>query len=294
VLSPDRFWTSAPDRWSPEVIAKLEAALSRKAQGAGPPLALPLPGGGRAYRNPVTGRVVPSVTTVLKILAKPELEAWKLRQVAEAAVEHYGHLGRLMADVSFEEAVQRLARVPDQVAERAAKRGTAVHAYAEAWAKGEPLPELVPEHEGYLRAFCSFVNEWRPVFTGAEVTVWAEEAGYAGTLDAWAVVEVEGRLVVADWKTSKTVHPEAALQLAALANAPEVVHPDGRREPAPKVEGGLIVRLGADGNFEVVPVDVGADSPSWCAFRALVEVWWVLQGHLVNGEEPLAKAIAKV
>lgn len=272
----------------------MEGALSRKAQGAGPPLALSLPSGGRAYRDPLSGRVVPSVTTVLRLLAKPELEHWKLRQVAAAAVEHYGYLGRLVADVGPEEAAYRLARVPERVAGEAARRGTLVHAYAEAWAKGEPLPELVPEHEGYLRAFRSFVNEWRPVFTGAEVTVWAEEAGYAGTLDTWAVVEVEGRLVIADWKTSKTVHPEAALQLAALANAPEVVHPDGRRERAPKVQGGLVVRLGADGSFEVVPEDVGADSPSWCAFRALVEVWWVLQGHLVNGEEPLARATAKV
>jgi hypothetical protein len=256
-----------------------------------PPLALPLPGGGRAYRDPLSGRVVPSVTTVLRLLAKPELEHWKLRQVAAAAVEHYGYLGRLVADVGPEEAAYRLARVPERVAGEAARRGTLVHAYAEAWAKGEPLPELVPEHEGYLRAFRSFVNEWRPVFTGAEVTVWAEEAGYAGTLDTWAVVEVEGRLMVVDYKTTGRVHPEAHLQLAALARAPEVIEPDGGRRPAPQVEGGLVVRLGADGSYELAEVDTRARGRPWQAFRALAEAWWVLQGGSLMNEALPAPAV---
>jgi len=253
-----------------------------------PPLAVALPGGGRAYRDPVTGRMVPSVTTVLKLLAQPELEGWKLRQVAEAAVEQHAYLGRLMGDVGFEEAVQRLAKVPDRVAAQAAWRGTLVHAYAEARAKSTEPPSLPEGLAGYCAAFESFTAERRPRFLGAEVTVWAEKAGYAGTLDAWATVELEGRLMVVDWKTSKTVHPEAALQLAALANAPEVVHPDGRREPVPKVAGGLVVRLGADGAYELASVDTRPRGRPWQAFRALAEAWWALNHEVLNRETALA------
>ena len=59
-----------------------------------PPLAITIPEG-RGYRDPLTGQVVPSVTTVLRLLAKPGLDAWKLRQVAEAAVHHHDHLEKL-------------------------------------------------------------------------------------------------------------------------------------------------------------------------------------------------------
>jgi len=252
-----------------------------------PPLAVPLPGDGRAYRDPVTGRMVPSVTTVLRLLAKPELEAWKLRQVAEAAVEQHAYLGRLMGDVGFEEAVRRLAQVPERAAGRAAERGTLVHAYAEARAKGGEPPSLPGELAGYCRAFESFMAEHRPRFLGAEVTVWDDVRRYAGTLDAWALVELEGRLVVVDYKTSSRVRPEAHLQLAALANAHEVVHPDGRREPAPKVAGGLVVRLGADGTYELASVDTRPRGRPAQAFRALAEAWWTLNHETLNRESAL-------
>jgi len=256
-----------------------------------PPLALPLPGGGRAYRDPLSGRVVPSVTTVLRLLAKPELEAWKLRQVAEAAVEHYGHLGRLMGDVGPEEAAYRLAQVPERVAGEAAQRGTLVHAYAEARAKAKEPPPLPGELAGYCAAFESFVAKHRPRFLGAEVTVWDDMWLYAGTLDALALMELEGRLVIVDWKTTGSVHLEAHLQLAALARAAELIEADGRRVPAPKVEGGLIVRLGADGSYELAEVDTRARGRPWQAFRALVEAWWVLQGGSLMNEALPAPAV---
>ncbi len=251
-----------------------------------PPLAITIPEG-RGYRDPLTGQVVPSVTTVLRLLAKPGLDAWKLRQVAEAAVHHHDHLEKLRLGHGDRVAVERLSQAANRIADRAAERGTAVHASAEAWAKGEPLPELASEHEGYAQAFRSFVGDWRPSFADAEVTIWDEELGYAGTLDARVVVEVEGRRHVIDYKTSKAVHPEAALQLAALANAPEVVHPHGRREPAPKVEGGLVVRLGADGGYGVHRVDIGFSGFAWQAFTHLVGIWWLMhRGDLVSEALP--------
>jgi hypothetical protein len=256
-----------------------------------PPLALPLPGGGRAYRDPLSGRLVPSVTTVLRLLAKPELEAWKLHQVAEAAVCHYGHLGHLVASVGPEEATYRLVQVPERVAGEAAQRGTLVHAYAEARAKAKEPPPLPGELAGYCAAFESFVAKHRPRFLGAEVTVWDDMWLYAGTLDAWALVEQEGRLVVVDYKTTSRVHPEAHLQLAALARAPEVIEPNGRRVPAPKVEGGLVVRLRADGSYELVEVDTRARGRPWQAFRALAEAWWALQGGSLMNEALPAPAI---
>jgi hypothetical protein len=258
-----------------------------------PPLALPLPSGGRAYRDPVTGRVVPSVTTVLRLLAKPELEAWKLRQVAVAAVEHYGHLGRLVASVGSEEAVYRLVQVPERVAGEAARRGTLVHTYAEARAKAKEPPPLPGELAGYCAAFESFVADHEPRFLGAEVTVWDDMWLYAGTLDAWALVEVEGRLMVVDYKTTSRVRPEAHLQLAALARAPEVIQFNGRRVPAPKVEGGLVVRLGADGSYEPVEVDIRPRGRPWQGFRALVEAWWALNHEMLNRESALDEEMTR-
>ena len=67
-----------------------------------------------------------------------------------------------------------------------------------------------------------------------EQTVWSDVYGYAGTMDLLAVVN--GKLTILDWKTSKALHPEYKLQVAAYAKALlEMGHGD--------VEQMIIVRL---------------------------------------------------
>ena len=56
-------------------------------------------------------------------------------------------------------------------------------------------------------------------FIENEITVYSKTHRYAGTIDA--VAEIEGKLIVLDWKTSNQIHNEHALQVAAYAKAYE-------------------------------------------------------------------------
>ena len=122
---------------------------------------------------------------------------------------------------------------------RAADRGTSVHDYLEAAAEGRSLPELTGDAARYQPAADRWLDSYQPRFVDAEFTVFGE--GYAGTADFLAVVD--GRLVIGDYKTSKRLYPEVALQLAAIRHAEVIVKPDGASRPVPPVEGCVAVLL---------------------------------------------------
>ena len=89
--------------------------------------------------------------------------------------------------------------------------------------------------------------------------------GYAGSGDLWATLN-NGAVAVLDYKTSKAIYPEAALQLAALARANST--PDGA--PAPTVDEAWVVRIGEDG-YEAKQVrDVAG---CYEVFRSLLTAW---------------------
>lgn len=75
--------------------------------------------------------LVPSVTTVLKIMAKPGLEAWKLEQMLLAALT----LPR-KSDEPEQEFISRIVADSKEQAKQAAERGTRVHESIESWYGG--------------------------------------------------------------------------------------------------------------------------------------------------------------
>lgn len=103
--------------------------------------------------------LVPSVTTVLSVLAKPALEAWKVRQGILAALTLTREPGE--PDDAY------LARVfadSGEQAKAAAEEGTRIHNACEASFKGEHFPHYYTPHvdavcEELLRLFPG-VNDW--------------------------------------------------------------------------------------------------------------------------------------
>ena len=84
-----------------------------------------------------------------------------------------------------------------------------------------------------------------------------------------------------DWKTSKAVYDETALQLAASAFAEFIAGEDGvTEEPLPDgIEWGVTVRLTPDGDYEAVP------------FRMMREVFDVfLAAKVVAAREPVLRS----
>lgn len=225
---------------------------------------------GRTYTHPNSGRNHPSVTTVLGIVGKADaLKHWAANEVAKYAVAHRDTWAALDAAA----AIDLLKREPLRMLDRAASRGTDVHAIAEAYAKTGALPSWADEIAGYVDALRTFFNEQQPQPVLIEQTVFNEEVGYAGSFDMVAKVPSLGDgLCILDYKTSKAVYPDVAAQLAAYAYASEYVTENGAINPMPHITYGAVVRLAADGSYEFVQCDIEAGFNYFCAVRGVYSI----------------------
>ena len=109
---------------------------------------------------------VPSVTTVLSIVAKPQLEAWKVRQGILAALT----LPRIDGE-SEEQWLARINADSREEAKTAAEEGSRIHEALEADRRGQTYPERYQPHVAAVRA------EIGKLFPG--VTDWIPEARFA-------------------------------------------------------------------------------------------------------------------
>lgn len=239
-----------------------------------PALAFNKRGMGRHYRHPVSGAEVPSVTNVIGVLDKPAIPRWAAKMVAVNAWKMRHSLDEMGED----ECIDVLKGSPWRKSGRAADRGTSVHDYLEARAAGRDV-ELSGEALTYKAGADQFLEQYRPEFVRTEFTVFGD--GYAGTADA--LVRIGGRLLVADYKTSKALYPEIALQLAAIRYADTIVDESGS-EPMPDVDGCVGVLITPSG-CQVREVDAGEEA--YRAFLACLGAWrWRKAGNPVGAEVP--------
>ena len=197
------------------------------------------------------GRAYPSVTAVLAGgVPKPFLPAWAAKAAAEYAVAHLDRLRLLPPG----QAVREVKQAPWAARDAAAGLGDAVHAAVAAHATGRPRPALPPEAAPFLAAFDQFVVDHQPAWLASEQTVVSRRYGYAGTLDAIAVLD--NRVTLLDVKTGRGVYPEVCLQLAAYAHADFAAQPDGTEHPLPAIHAGAVLHL-RPARYQLLPVPVG-------------------------------------
>jgi hypothetical protein len=143
-------------------------------------------------------KALPSVTTILSVLAKPGLDAWR----QEAAILQSLTLPRLdgEADPLFAKRVVEASRTELQAA---ADRGTYVHTLAEAAVRGETL-DVEAKYQPHWLALKFWTKSVHEVV--AQETVLVNEAeGYAGRVDLIAVIgdAEDNEVEVVDFKTRK-------------------------------------------------------------------------------------------
>lgn len=224
-------------------------------------------GGSRYYIHPETGATVPGVTSILNMRAKPFLMAWAAKMTAELAVDQIDVI-RAMAEADRQGAIDFLKGASKRNTRAAADVGTAAHGIFEALALGEPLGRVSDELAPFRAHFEDFVEKLSPRFVEIEQTVWSETHGYAGSFDG--IVEIEGKLVLADWKTTRSgVHDDVAFQLAAYRHADVLVDDLGGLRPMPKTDGAVVLHVRPEG-WKLVPVDSGEET--FEEFLALREV----------------------
>lgn len=154
---------------------------------------------------------VPSVTTVLSVLAKPGLETWKVRQGILAALT----LPRI--DGEAEQAwLERIERDSRQQVKQAAEEGTRIHDAIERSFKGLWVDEryrrhVAATHAEIARLFPG-VDDWEPEAS------FAHESGYGGKVDLHSpstgiTVDYKGK--DGDFSDGKKLAYEQHYQLAA-------------------------------------------------------------------------------
>ena len=226
-----------------------------------PALAENVRGKGRHYMNPITEELVPSITNVIGIMDKPALPRWSALEVAKKAWE----LRLSLPEMEETDAIAIMKGAPWRKSDRAADRGTDIHGYLEARLNGWAVDDLSPDAEPYKPAADAWLasQDWEVVAT--ELTVF--HPTYAGTGDLWC--RVGGKMTILDFKTSKAIYPEAALQLSALWGAYRTA--DGKSAPHVGEDTDLIVvRIGEDGFEEKKVADPNL---SFQAFLALRNAW---------------------
>lgn len=223
-------------------------------------------------------RSYPSVTNIKKALAQDWMKPWVARLMAEYMVENHEFIGR-MAAKDYDKAVRWCKSEPFDQAYNAAERGTSLHDYVERRAQGETprsaASDLKPSAHSRVRPVEQFLKDYVVEFRGTEKTVYSDR-GYAGTLDA--IVRLSGPKIpdgvyVTDWKTSKRIYADVALQVAALRHADRILEDVELGEYAlmPETDGAVAVAFTEEGQYEArIVKDSERDIE---VYAHLIEVW---------------------
>jgi hypothetical protein len=249
---------------------------------------------GRDRFYTIAGHRLPSVTTILDIIAKPALGPWyakeERRYFETAMLEVLSRPGARDPEYVLAAVAQAVTGVKaaDREKQKAAAIGTAVHAGIE-WELrrqlGEdagPAPRLPEVAAWAVESWKDWAGRVTLEPLAIERTVYCLQCGYAGTLDLYA--RVKGVLTVLDWKSGKAIYPEAFLQNLAYRHAATRA---GLRSAQ-----GLIVRLPKhldDPAWEVMPVPAALTLEDFLAALRLWR-WQRAMNGQPNGDQHVDQA----
>jgi hypothetical protein len=241
----------------------------------------------RGHTYALDGAKVTGVTTILNGgLPKPQLVAWAARSVAEYVADNPDQVKGLY-DMGREPMISALKATPYQSRDDAAARGTHVHALAESLLHGQSID--VPDYvAGHVKGYVDFIDRLALIPVLTEKPVASRTWWYAGTFDAIADIgagPLKGKRLLLDWKTSKGVYGETALQLAAYANAEFYVDDDEQETAVPEVDGLAVVHITETGTDLY---EVADPASAWTAFKHVA--WLATQMDSIKAQitEPTA------
>lgn len=206
---------------------------------------------------------VPSVTSILKVAAKPGLEIWKQTQLIQAALT----LPRWVDETDDDFAV-RAVRDANEQARKAREKGSELHAAIE-WhfSNGQVPAEFKPavnEIEVQL-SLLGLTAPWK-----AERS-FASPLGYGGKIDLHNEVAVVDFKTKGDWKKGDKLHyPEHGMQLAAYAHG--LGNPRLRR---------INVYVSTDEPGKVEVFEWPDTDTHWRMFLHLLEYWKLANNYLL-------------
>ena len=156
--------------------------------------------------------LVPSVTTILKQIAKPGLEIWKQKQILYSSLT----IPRI-EDETDDDLVARILVDSREHGKQAMEKGTEIHKWLELSFQGEDIPKDFAPHVLETK---KQVAELTGFITGDWDTEksFASPLGYGGKLDLsnqkW-VIDFKTKEFDEDAKVKDFIYPEMGMQLAA-------------------------------------------------------------------------------
>ncbi|KYR02561.1 hypothetical protein DLAC_00697 [Tieghemostelium lacteum] len=236
--------------------------------------------GQRFYKIGDKEELYPSVTTVLQIIDKPQLNTWKRNQMLHEVKEQFLQRPKSIKneDEWIDKVVKESIQKPQKVMQHAATIGTQAHSVIDQIIidKTDEIPTLPALTEEELNKMEAPVKIIKNSFD-----VWLEGSGlekvelrdtmfcserykFAGAIDTLGRKK-DGSLVAIDWKTSSSVHTEYLLQVSAYAKAVEEIS----GEPVPEA---WIVKFNKkEGGFDWKQVP--NINESFDAFLSALNLW---------------------
>jgi len=167
--------------------------------------------------------LVPSVTGIVRMIAKPELDAWKQEQVLKACYENPHDLDGVDGSETVEQYAKRVMPIANQARDKAADHGSAVHDAIHLWLNGEHYDGIYAD---YVETFAKWFLKESASRTdfGSEVCI-RPIHGYGGRFDL-QFVDRDGVFVFADYKVQNKAddkpfnfYDDLGLQLTAYKRA---------------------------------------------------------------------------
>lgn len=240
----------------------------------------PKEGGKKRYL--LNGKSVTGVTTILNVVAKPQVTEWAIKLAYEDCLD------------KNKEQIKKILEEKDWASKRESGKamsiGTEAHAwveeYAKAHIKGNPIPSLPEDKDlhGILQPFVDWCNGRVPVrlktnsydknsvniapmdhvkFLESEMSAVSKKYFYAGSFDL--LIEIDGKKFMADFKTSSGIYGDSYFhQCAAYWRAWNEMGYDK------DIVGAIVIRSGKKGNDFEVDARYDFDKHSRAFLAALV------------------------
>ena len=153
--------------------------------------------------------LVPSVTTVMNMIAKPSLENWKMNQVLNSALTLERHEGESLQSFSY-----RCRQDSQKVGKEAAERGTKIHAMIEKGFLGTSTNKP-------YKAVKKYLDEHYPDEEWIAEDSFCATQGYGGMIDLYSksgiFVDFKTKDNLEGKNPKRLVYDSHAMQLSAYA-----------------------------------------------------------------------------
>lgn len=218
------------------------------------------------HRYKIDGQWAIGVTTALKGVPKEALKYWSAGVVADFALSNLRQVSWTLESAGYGPARKMLTALPNEKRDTAGTRGTLVHELAERYIRDEEI-EVSDEVMPYVQAYAAYISDFNPIPVHEELVVANRAHMYAGRLDSIQQVPSLG-LIQVDYKTSKGVYGEHALQCTAYEHAEVYVDQDGNEKPMIQVDGSYILHI-QPGTYDLIPAQ--SDAAVFKKFLAALE-----------------------